>query len=121
MDPYPDELALLHALRARDEAAFTYLVEQYHAALLRIARIFVRDPAIAEEVAQETWLAVLRGLNSFEGRSSLKTWSFTILTNKARTSGQREGRTVTYSELEASLRDQPAVDPARFNDPSAPQ
>src|SRR5512142_859566 len=65
MDSYSDETALLTALRARDEAAFTYLVEQYHAALVRVARIFVRDSTIAEEIAQETWLAVLKGLDSF--------------------------------------------------------
>jgi RNA polymerase sigma-70 factor, ECF subfamily len=119
MDPYADELALLNALRNRDEAAFTYLVEQYHAALVRVARIYVLDSAIAEEVAQETWLAVLNGLDGFEGRSSLKTWIFTILANKARTRGRREGRTLSYSELEESHPGQPTVDPARFKDPSA--
>ncbi len=119
MDPYADEMALVSALRSRDEAAFTYLVERYHAALVRVARIYVLDSAIAEEVAQETWLAVLDGLDGFEGRSSLKTWIFTILSNKARTRGGREGRTLAYSELEESLGDQPTVDPARFNDPSA--
>ncbi len=119
MDPYADELALLKALRTRDEAAFTYLVEQYHPALVRVAQVFVHDSAIAEEVAQETWLAVLNGLDGFEGRSSLKTWIFTILANKARTRGQREGRTLPYSELDESLGNPPTVDPARFNDPSA--
>ncbi len=117
MDAYLNEIELLTALRAREEAAFTYLVEQYHAALVRVAQIFVRDSTIAEEVAQETWLAVLNGLDGFEGRSSLKTWIFTILANKARTSGQREGRTIPYSDLEAT--NQPTVDPTRFNDPSA--
>ncbi len=119
MDAYLNEIELLTALRAREEAAFTYLVEQYHAALVRVAQIFVRDSTIAEEVAQETWLAVLNGVDGFEGRSSLKTWIFTILANKARTSGQREGRTISYSELEEQQPHQPTVDPARFNDPSA--
>jgi RNA polymerase sigma factor (sigma-70 family) len=112
MDPYADELALLNALRNRDEAAFTYLVEQYYAALVRVAQIYVLDSAIAEEVAQETWLAVLDGLDGFEGRSSLKTWIFTILANKARTRGRREGRTLSYADLEESLPGQPTVDPA---------
>lgn len=114
-----DQIALMNALRRRDEAAFTRLVEQYHASLVRVARIFVRDSAIAEEVAQETWVAVLDGLDRFEGRSSLKTWIFSILTNKARTSAQREGRTLSYADLEESVLGQPTVDPERFVDSSA--
>ncbi len=119
MDPYPDEIALLAALRRREEAAFTFLVEHYHASLVRVARIFVRDSTIAEEVAQETWLAVLNGLDGFAGRSSLKTWIFTILTNKARARFQRERRTQSFSDSEEMLRNQPTVDPARFNEPTA--
>ena len=118
MDAKPDEASLLNSLRARDEAAFTQLVEMYHASLVRLARIFVHDTTIAEEVAQETWLAVLRGLDRFEGRSSLKTWLFTILTNKAKTRGQRENRTLTNTDLEVAASDSPTVDPGRFNDPN---
>jgi RNA polymerase sigma-70 factor, ECF subfamily len=119
MDIDRDEISLLNSLRERDEAAFTQLVERYHASLVRLARTFVRDTAIAEEVAQETWLAVLDGLDRFEGRSSLRTWIFTILTNKARTSGQRESRTLSYSDMEEALRSEPTVDPGRFQDAAA--
>ena len=100
----------IEALRARDEAAFAALVAEYGPAMLRVARHFVRDRAVAEEVVQEAWLRVLRGLASFEGRSSLKTWVFTILTNTAKTRAQREGRTVPLSAVAAAA----AVDPERF-------
>src|SRR5690349_22574215 len=87
----------VEALRARDEAAFAALVAEYGPAMLRLARQLVRDRAVAEEVVQEAWLGVLRGIASFEGRSSLKTWVFTILTNAAKTRAEREGRTVPLS------------------------
>ena len=120
MDAKLDEIALLNLLRQRDEMAFTQLVEQYHPALVRLARMYLQDTTVAEEVAQETWLAVLHGLSQFEGRSSLKTWIFTILTNKAKTRSQRENRIVSYSDMEESLHDssQPTVDPKLFKDPS---
>jgi RNA polymerase sigma-70 factor (ECF subfamily) len=115
-----DEAALIAALRAGDESVFAQWVGQYHPSLVRVARLFVGDETVAEELAQETWLAALRGLSSFEGRSSLKTWLFTILTNKAKTRGQREGRTVTFTDLENDpLLSQPTVDPVRFKDASA--
>jgi RNA polymerase sigma-70 factor (ECF subfamily) len=120
-----DETALLESLRMGDETAFTWLVEQYHPSLVRLARLFVRDEGIAEELAQETWLAVLQGLEAFERRSSLKTWIFTILTNKAKTLGQRQKRTISLNELEDTLhpfdyaQGAPTVDPKRFNDASA--
>ncbi len=116
-----DETTIVNLLRAGDEAIFTSLVEQYHASLVRLANLFVQDGNIAEELAQETWLAVLQGLNRFEGRSSLKTWIFTILTNKAKTRGQREKRTLAFTDVEEALHasPQPTVDPKRFNDPSA--
>lgn len=114
-----DEMSLLNALRARDESAFTQLVGQYHPSLVRLARLFVQDEAVAEELAQETWLAVLNGIDHFEGRSSLKTWIFTILTNKAKTRGQREKRTISFSDLDATLQTQPTVDPGRFNESNA--
>jgi len=83
---------LLESLRSGDETAFTMLVDQYYMSMLRIATLYVSDASTAEDVVQETWVAVLRGLNGFEGRSSLKTWIFTILTNRAKTRGQREER-----------------------------
>jgi DNA-directed RNA polymerase specialized sigma24 family protein len=82
-----------------DEAAFNGLVEQYHGRLLRLALVFVSDRASAEEVVQDTWLAVLTGLRSFEGRSALKTWIFSILTNRAKTRGQRDKRSVPFSAV----------------------
>ncbi len=118
-----DDAALLAALRRGDEAAFTTLVERHHASLVRLAMMYVPDQAAAEEVAQETWLGLLKGLDRFEGRSSLKTWLFTILTNRAKTRGQRESRSVPFSALaESELdSDEPAVAPERFRPPDHPQ
>jgi len=96
MDIKLDDASLLDSLRAGDEKAFAELVGQYHTALVRLARLFVRDEAVAEELAQETWLAALQGLNRFEGRSSLKTWLFSILTNKAKTRSRRENRSLVF-------------------------
>ena len=90
---------LVAALRAGDEAAFVTLVGRYQAPLLRLARTFVRDRAVAEEVVQETWLAVLGGIDRFEGRASLKTWIFQILSNRARTRAGRERRSAPFSSL----------------------
>jgi RNA polymerase sigma-70 factor (ECF subfamily) len=106
------EQELVAALKAGDEAAFTELVDRYQASLVRLARMYVRDQATAEEVAQETWLAVLNGIDRFEGRSSLKTWIFRILMNRARTRGQRDARIVPFSSIGDA--DEPAVDPDRF-------
>lgn len=114
-----DEMVLLNLLRQPDEMAFAQLIEQYHSSLVRIACIYVQDTTIAEEIAQDTWLAVFQGMDRFEGRSSLKTWIFTILTNKAKTRSQRENRTLSYTDLEESLQAAPTVDPQRFRDPSA--
>jgi len=107
---------LLERLRRGDEAAFASLVDRYHVALIRLARAYVSDHSIAEEVVQETWIGVLEGLDRFEGRSSLKTWIFRILTNKAKTRGVRESRHVSFSPLEAADdgSGEPAVDPTRF-------
>jgi len=106
------EDALVAGLRAGDEAAFRALIDMYHAMLVRVARMYVSTQAVAEEVAQETWLAVLEGIGRFEGRSSLKTWLFRILTNRAKTRGIREGRSLPFSSLEP---DEPAVDAERFH------
>lgn len=108
-----NEEALVAALRAGDEAAFAALVDRYHASLVRLARTYVRDPAVAEEVAQETWLGVLNGIDRFEGRSSLRTWLFRILTNRAKTRGERERRSVPFSSVSQDS-DEPAVEPERF-------
>ena len=103
---------LVDALRAGDEAAFAMLVRELGPPMLRLARLYVSSRAVAEEVVQETWVGVLRGLERFEGRSSLKTWIFRILTNTAKTRGAREGRSVPFS----AFGDEPSVDPDRFLD-----
>ena len=111
-----DEDALVERLRAGDEAAFEALVATYHPVLLRVARGYVPSLAVAEEVVQETWLGVLNGIDRFEGRSSLKTWIFRILVNRARTRGTRERRTVPFASAFDPERDAegPSVDPSRF-------
>ena len=108
-----DERALVAALRRGDETAFVALVGLHGAPLLRLARTFVRDRAVAEEVVQETWLAVLNGIDRFEGRSSLKTWIFQILSNRAKTRAARERRSAPFSALAADD-DEAAVDADRF-------
>jgi RNA polymerase sigma-70 factor (ECF subfamily) len=106
---------LVAALRRGEEAAFVALVERYGASLLRLARTFVRDRAVAEEVVQETWLAVLNGIDRFEGRSSLRTWIFQILSNRARTRAVRERRSAPFSALAGDGEDdEAAVDADRF-------
>ena len=96
----PTDDAILDRLLSGDEAAFSDLVAAHHGSLLRLARTFVSNQAAAEEVVQETWLGVVKGLKSFERRASLKTWIFRILVNRARTRGGRDGRTVNFSALE---------------------
>ena len=104
--------ALLERLRAGDEIAFQELVDQHDGALRRVARTFVKTQAAADEVVQETWLAVVAGLDGFEGRASLRTWIFSILVNRARTSGARDARSVPFSAVEVD--DRPAVEPTAF-------
>ncbi|MGH9038651.1 MAG: RNA polymerase sigma factor [Acidimicrobiia bacterium] len=87
-----DDADLVDRLRAGDEGAFVTLVERYHTPLLRLASTFVPSQAVAEEVVQDTWLGVVRGVHGFEGRSSFKTWLFRILVNRARSTGVRERR-----------------------------
>jgi RNA polymerase sigma-70 factor (ECF subfamily) len=113
------ELELLGALRRGDEQAFITLVDTHGAGMLRLARVYVRDRAVAEEVVQEAWLGVLRGLERFEGRSSLRTWLLRIVANLARTRAVREARSIPFSalagaELEA---EGPSVPPERFRGP----
>jgi RNA polymerase sigma-70 factor, ECF subfamily len=108
---------LVARARGGDEEAFTELVRRYSPALLRLARTYVASQAVAEEVVQETWLGVLRGLERFEGRSSFKTWLVRILVNRAKTRGVREHRSVPFASLGGGSEDDdgPAVDPARFS------
>ncbi len=114
----PDDHALLAALRRGDEDAFAHLVNRYHASLVRIATLFVPDRGLAEEVAQDTWIGVLRGLDRFEERSTFRTWLFGILANQARRRGERERRMIPFSAL-ARPPDgiEPAVEPERFRPP----
>jgi RNA polymerase sigma-70 factor (ECF subfamily) len=107
------ETSVVAALRAGDEETFRRLVREYGPSMLRVARMYVSSRAVAEEVVQEAWLAVLNGIDAFEGRSSLKTWIFRILTNIAKTRGQREGRSVPFSAIVGD-ESEPAVDPERF-------
>lgn len=121
-----EDLHLVAMLCAGDEDAFVSLIERYNTTMLRLAMIYISERAVAEEIVQETWMGVLQGIKRFEGRSSLKTWIFRILTNCARTRAQCEVRSVPFSSLsdpEVSG-DEPAVDPDRFlpagsNDPGA--
>ena len=89
--------------QAGDERAFVVLVQRHHDAMLRLACSFVPNTAVAEEVVQDTWLGVLRGIGGFEGRSSFRTWLFRILVNRARTAGVRERRTVAIGDTGAAV------------------
>jgi RNA polymerase sigma-70 factor (ECF subfamily) len=105
-DPDAD---LLARLRAGDEQAFVVLVSRHRDAMLALAAGYVPSRAVAEEVVQETWVGVLRGLGGFEGRSSVRTWVFRILVNRARTAGMRERRSVAVEDMG------PVVDQSRFD------
>ena len=91
-----DEAAVIKGLQEGDEAVFEKVVERYSGSLLRLALAYVSTRAVAEEVVQETWLGVFEGIGRFEGRSSFQTWLFRILTNRAKTRGQRESRYETF-------------------------
>ena len=111
-----DDLYLIEQLRNGNEDAFVALIDRYATTMLRLAMVYVSARSVAEEVVQETWMAVLEGLGRFEGRSSLKTWMFRILTNCAKTRAQREGRSIPFSLLEDIDNDhaEHAVDSDRF-------
>jgi RNA polymerase sigma-70 factor, ECF subfamily len=111
-----DDHLLVERLRAGDEEAFMDLVVSWSPSMLRVARMYVPSQAVAEDVVQETWLGVLNGIDRFEGRSSLRTWVFSILVNRARTRGERERRTVPFAALarEESEDGFAAVDADRF-------
>ena len=115
--PVDPDAELLTRLRRGDEHAFRTLVGRHHATMLRVARLHVRDRQAAEEVVQETWLAVVQGLERFEERSTLKTWLFRILTNVAMRAGARERRSVPFSALAEAEDTGPSVDPDRFLPP----
>jgi RNA polymerase sigma-70 factor (ECF subfamily) len=119
MSTIADEHQLIEALRRGDEDAFVTLVDRYHPRLIRLAQAYVPSRAIAEEVVQETWLGVMKGIGQFAGRSSLKTWLYSILTNRARTRGQREGRSIPFADLARADAEgaEPAVDPDQFVPP----
>src|SRR5436190_22217076 len=104
-DTYTDA-DLVMQLRAGDESAIAQLVDQWSPIMLRVARSFVGSPQSAEDVVQEAWLGMLSGLAKFEGRSSLRTWTFSILVNRARTRGAREARTLPRSPLEDGTEEQ---------------
>ena len=113
-DPREEDRRLIEALRSGDEDAFMRLVERLQAQMIRVAQMYVPTRAAAEDVVQEAWLGVLKGLDSFEGRSSLRTWIFRILVNTAKTRGQRERRSVPFSSVWTAEGDAPAVGPDRF-------
>lgn len=120
--PTADDRDLVAALRRGDETAFLTLVERHHASMLRVARSWLNNRALAEEAVQEAWLGALQGVSRFEGRSSVKTWLFGILANCARRRAAREARSVPFSSLGSEGDgDEPAVEPARFLADDHPQ
>jgi len=108
-----EDLQLLKRLQSGDEQAFITLVNRHHDSMLRLAKTFVHSHALAEEIVQDTWVGALRGIDRFEGRSSLRTWLLAILVNRARTTGVREARSMPVADTE------PAVDASRFNSAGA--
>ncbi|MDQ1506942.1 MAG: hypothetical protein QOD57_4669 [Actinomycetota bacterium] len=111
-----EEVVLVEALRRGDEKAFAALIDRYHSSLLRLAMSYVATKEAAEDVVQETWMGVLSGIDRFEARSSLKTWIFRILVNRAKTKGIRERRSVPFSALEGDDGNAASVDPSRFQE-----
>jgi RNA polymerase sigma-70 factor (ECF subfamily) len=111
----PDDGSVIDALRRGDDGAFARLVDQYHPSLRRVARLYIANRAVADEVVQDTWLGVIQGIWAFEGRSSLKTWIFRILINRAKTRAAREGRMVPFPRFDAAVEAaEAAVAPDRF-------
>ena len=113
----PSERELVDALRRGDERVFAGLVDRHGAAMLRLARAYERDPAVAEEIVQDAWIGLLRGIEGFEGRSSLRTWLFRIVANVARTRAAREARSLPFSALVADEGDDGSSSPERFRGP----
>jgi len=112
----PDDRKILDGLKAGDESTFLNLVRENHDALISVARGYVKTRESAEEVVQETWMAVIKGLDRFQGRSSLKTWMFSILCNISKTRARRDHRTLLFSEAAGGDgQNESAVDPSRFS------
>jgi RNA polymerase sigma-70 factor (ECF subfamily) len=105
----PDDGSVIDALRHGDEGAFERLVDRYHPSLRRVARLYIANRAVADEVVQDTWLGVIQGIWAFERRSSLKTWIFRILINRAKTRAAREGRMVPFARFDAAVEAAEAV------------
>lgn len=119
--PLPSDDVLVARLCDRDEAAFALILDAWSSGMRRLARSFVSTDDSAGEVVQDAWLAVIQGIDSFEGRSSLKTWVYRILVNTAKRRGVRESRTVPWSSLRPTDEDTgPTVDPSRFGRPGDP-
>lgn len=120
--PPADDQSLVERARDGDEDAFAALVRRYSPMLMRLARMYVPTDALAEDVVQETWVAVLRGLDRFEGRSSFKTWLFRILVNRAKTRGVREHRSIPFASVGVDGDEDgegPTIDPSRFTSEGA--
>lgn len=115
MNPPTTDESLADRLASGDERAFLELVGRHQRAMLAVASTFTHNRALAEEIVQETWMAVVTGIDRFERRSSLKTWIFRILANRARTRASREARTVPFSAFDESEDSGPAVPTERFN------
>jgi RNA polymerase sigma-70 factor (ECF subfamily) len=120
---FTDDTTLVDALRAGDERAFAWMLDRYTPQLRRVARMYVATDAQAEEVVQETWLGVVKGIGRFEGRSSVKTWIHRILVNIARTKGTRESRALPFSSAPGALTDgaEPTFSVDRFRPPDDPE
>jgi RNA polymerase sigma-70 factor (ECF subfamily) len=111
----PDDAVIVARLRARDEAMFAALLDAWSPGMLRVARTYVADEYAAQDVVQDTWLGVLRGIDSFESRSALRTWAYRILVNRAITRASRDTRVIPAAALTPTAEDHgPTVDPARF-------
>lgn len=113
----PEDSALVAALRQGDEEAFAELIRRYESTMLCTARSYVSSRTVAEDVVSESWLAVIEGIDRFEGRASVKTWVFRILVNRAKTRGQREARNVPFSSLGAGARDGGGSSPCLWTGP----
>jgi len=118
MPPLPPDEELVRRLRAGDEAAFGLVLDRWSPGMLRLARSFVSTPDSAAECVQDAWLAVLEGLDRFEGRAALRTWVYRILVNTAKRRGVKEGRSVPWSSVRPE--DGPTIDPDRFRGPGEP-
>ncbi len=117
----PADAVIVQRLRARDEAMFTALLDAWSPGMLRVARAYVGDEHAAQDVVQEAWLGVLRGIDGFEARASLRTWTYRILVNRAISRGSRDARVIPASALTPTAEDYgPTVDPARFRSSDDP-